>query len=198
MPKYIKNTVFRKKRVELWELYGDTQATNKITKCFGHANVTWTTPTLMTQNFLVVIKKMSDPEPDQVQKWSNTDPDPTKQKRFRFGSTKLMDSYKIIRLLLKCMIGTVIYYKPKKSKKFLYLNVPRGMKGSLMATTVAPLARAARNTRRPIRPNPLIPISAILSENVERDKGGFFWFDLEVFMYFIQHCFICRPSDSTV
>jgi hypothetical protein len=55
---------------------------------------------------------------------------------------------------------------------FLYLNkiiypsvsVPKGMKGSLMATTVAPLASAARSTRRPIRPNPLMPMSAISSE----------------------------------
>jgi hypothetical protein len=38
------------------------------------------------------------------------------------------------------------------------------MKGSLMATTVAPFASAARSTRRPIRPNPLIPMSAMLSE----------------------------------
>jgi hypothetical protein len=27
-------------------------------------------------------------------------------------------------------------------------------------------------------------------------KGGIFWFFL--LMYLIQHCFICRPSDSTV
>jgi hypothetical protein len=27
-------------------------------------------------------------------------------------------------------------------------------------------------------------------------KGDYFWF--LIFMYNIQHCFICRPSDSTV
>uniref|UniRef100_A0A182IWZ9 Uncharacterized protein n=1 Tax=Anopheles atroparvus TaxID=41427 RepID=A0A182IWZ9_ANOAO len=36
------------------------------------------------------------------------------------------------------------------------------MKGSLMATTEAPFAIEARSTRRPMRPNPLIPIFDML------------------------------------
>jgi hypothetical protein len=47
-------------------------------------------------------KKMSDPEPDQVPKLPNMDSDPTKQKSFRFGSTKLMDS--------QCCGTVTIYY----------------------------------------------------------------------------------------
>jgi hypothetical protein len=31
----------------------------------------------------------------------------------------------------------------------------------------------------------------------DKRKGGFLWF-IFIFMYVIQHCFICRPSDSTV
>jgi hypothetical protein len=33
--------------------------------------------------------------------------------------------------------------------------------------------------------------------NITFSKGGFFWIFL-FFVYDIQHCFICRPSDSTV
>ena len=55
-----------------------------------------------------------------------------------------------------------LIYLPRGMKGLL-IYLPRGMKGSLMATTVAPLAKAARSTSRPIRPNPLIPIADIVS-----------------------------------
>jgi hypothetical protein len=38
-----------------------------------------------------------------------------------------------------------------------------------------------------------------LQEEIKRfQKGGFFFGFYHFFMYDIQHCFICRPSDSTV